>query len=647
MKKFLAIFLAVVLSLTATSLIVFAGELTYTETEDGSKITNVDFLDFSENTNGWAEYDSATGKWGPSDLDMSPINEETYTVNGAIYCFANSYGNKAFCDGKLYWSLENDGEVLHVKAISSSATPAIVFTLDDMFNDIHIGSEVKGQTEYAKIRIRNFSTADQITLGFTTINLNGGQAFMSASVTNIEVSPVSGEWVEYTFSMIEKNSATNYADSLKKDANGTPQSRWSTKLGSVLVFPFGYNITDGTGAYNGAEMDIDYIVFGSKDYVTNYKSALQNKEDSVKELKLVKAPDKTDYFVGDVVDLTGLQLEATYNDGSKETLTSANLSYNFNEAGASVPVTLKYGACSASYNVKVTGIESISIKTPPTSTTYTKVAVASSFVPEGLVIEAKYVDGSTAEIPLTRLNLKYDFSEIGETFVTVNFCGAQTSFSVEIINVIGIEIAPLAKQLHFGEEIADSDLTITCLYSDGSTGTLADSKLSPTITKDYSTTVPGEITVKVGLSNATYGVDCAASTTATVLAPTSIELDTSRGAKLKYNVGDNFDATSLLVNYIYEDGTKVALSQDDYKIRYDFAEPGEKTVTIVDNYANLQATLNATVEGEVISTSTSTTTTTTTAKTQGNGNTVIIIIIVVAVVLVAAVVIFLVTKKKK
>ena len=52
---------------------------------------------------------------------------------------------------------------------------------------------------------------------------------------------------------------------------------WSSSLKEFGIFPFGFSSgkSDECEAYVGAEMEIDYIVIGSYDYVTAYQSTLE------------------------------------------------------------------------------------------------------------------------------------------------------------------------------------------------------------------------------------------------------------------------------------------------------------------------------------------------------------------------------------
>lgn len=215
--------------------------------------------------------------------------------------------------------------------------------------------------------------------------------------------------------MRDINSATNYNDLLTKNDDGVPQSRWGGFLSELVLFPFGYDVTDGTGSYVGAAIDIDYVVIGSKEYVTNYKSELELKEESITSLELLSVPTKTEYYVGESIDLTGLQLRATYADGTSEILDNASTSANLGTASDSTPVTLKFGTQSVSYNIKVTGIQNIELIEEPESKLYELSVLKNGFTPAGFKFKVNYTDGtSNSDISPSLFNYLGDLETAGK-----------------------------------------------------------------------------------------------------------------------------------------------------------------------------------------------------------------------------------------
>ena len=295
MKKLLALFLAA-LFVFSTATIVFAASPKPLE-RDENNIVKMDFLDFNPESNalGAKEKDDGSGNWecfisyGDWEWPQNPDGEQIAPF------LKNSYlTNTAF-------SFIENGEVLHFEVTGDTDTPGLYFILDAPHDEtVPIGAEDgdNKKAEYVKIRVRNYSTASRFTIAFAA-NQTNNYKFVNATISdmkidmnNKEYKSASGEWETYIFSMRTINIATNYEELLPTNTDGEVQTRWGGYLEALLLFPFGINVTDGTGPYIGAAIDIDYVVLGSLDYVTNYKSTLEQKEESITKLELIKEPTR-------------------------------------------------------------------------------------------------------------------------------------------------------------------------------------------------------------------------------------------------------------------------------------------------------------------------------------------------------------------
>lgn len=120
---------------------------------------------------------------------------------------------------------------------------------------------------------------------------------------------------------------------------------------------------------------------------------------------------------------------------------------------------------------------------------------------------------------------------------------------------------------------------------------------------------------------------------------------TSNPLKTTYEVGEQFDPAGMVVSLAYANGKTVAMSDSDYRIRFDSSEPGEKEVRITSTIEglDLKASINVTVEGTAV------VNTTRPSGSESSGTPVTLIIIIVAAVVVigGGVVAFVVIKKKK
>lgn len=676
MKKIISILLVSLFILSAATIALSAGSITEDPKTNPdrpkNKIYNISMLDFEKTQNSyWAKqndageweaapvyfdenedchlYTELAGKplpkdWRESYSEMPYDNATQEMLSFILYDEATPKSQLA----KLDWSFTDNGEVLHLSA-KEAGNAGMAFSLYDgvLFSGLPIGTESTNLAEYCKIRVRNLSANSKFTLGFNTSGINSGQykSCPQVSITDVAIEANSGEWQTITFSMIKANSDTNYKDSLAKNDSGVPQSRWWGNLMQVYLFPFGYN-----AAYKGAEMDIDYVVFGSEEYVTNYKSELEKDEENVEKIELVKAPTKSTYYVGETIDLEGLEVKVTYKDGHTEIRDTASTVYNFDDASDASEVTLKYGKATATYTVKVIGIKDFVIATMPEATSYKATDIAKNgFTPTGLTAKATFEDGTEKTFALGEFKLEYDFVGSGTQTVTVNYHGARASFQINLINVVAIEAEPLKSAIHFGEKLTTDNVAITCIYSDESKDTFANSgfdanNISITYEKKYGETV---VTVTYTSSSLEQPLTC--TTTGTYAKPSGLTVTAGEGAKTVYELDELFSTDGLEFALVYDDGKTVSITKDDLTKEpiYDFSTSGDKQVTF--EFDGISATLDVKVnELDLPDTKESSSSTKKPPAGDDKGSpVVVIVIVVVAVLVVGGVVAFVVLKKKK
>ena len=619
MKKFLSIFLTVILAtaiFTVTALATTTG--IFIDNETGIYYSNL--LDFNKETNElWAQYNAETDKW-ESKLTWGQYEYQPMGENGMPCApVLNSYSSYA----AHRWSLIEDGEVLHFESTDASVYPGIAFTYDMAQDNIFkIGKETNDpkKAEYVKVRVRNHSVCDQMTFGFVLKNTNNGK-FVQATISDLTVDAdgnkykSSGEWETYVFSMYEINMNTNYNE-LIYDPNKegiSPSSRWGGEFYELLIFPFGYNVTDGTGNYPGAAMDIDYIVIGSKDYVTNYQSALEVKEANIQSLELVKAPTKTSYRVGEALDLDGLDLKATYKDGTTEILHTASASVS-TFASVINSVTLKFGKEEVSFPVSVVDIKDIELVKEPETTKFEVADLEDGFVFDGYQFKVNYTDGTSkltdvtpsaengAEIANSSFKVTDNLTVAGSKTISAHYFGKSVSFNIEIIQVVDIEITANKTYRYNSKPSFEKDFTVTFVYSDGSKVASGDATLELTAS-DFVCNVktPGTVKAQVTLANTTYGLSFTKEIDVQVEVPTGVEV-TKEPVKTEYKPNEAFSANGMQVSLLY--GTdKVAVDKNDYTTKVNTNSPGKKSVQIrteipglseIFEEANLKTTITVT-----------------------------------------------------
>ena len=149
---------------------------------------------------------------------------------------------------------------------------------------------------------------------------------------------------------------------------------------------------------------------------------------------ITKAPDKTTYTVGEVVDTTGMEVQAVYSDGSSKPVTG----YTVNPFGALtaadtvVKITYTENGITktASQIIQVNDrpeLINIKITTAPDKTTYT---VGDVFDTTGMEVTAVYSDGSSK--PVTGYTVTPSGAlTVADTVVKIGFKG---NFSTEFVD---------------------------------------------------------------------------------------------------------------------------------------------------------------------------------------------------------------------
>ena len=155
-------------------------------------------------------------------------------------------------------------------------------------------------------------------------------------------------------------------------------------------------------------------------------------EPKAKTVRITQQPTKKNYYVGDVLNTSGMKLTATYDDGTTKVVTSGFVCSPvvLNKAGNQW-ITVIYAGQSTAFPVKVTKpVSSVTIKKLPTKRTY---KVGESFNSSGMVVKVTYTDNTTEEItggftctPSGKLNTK------GQQKIVVSYQGKATGFYVTV-----------------------------------------------------------------------------------------------------------------------------------------------------------------------------------------------------------------------
>lgn len=377
---------------------------------------------------------------------------------------------------------------------------------------------------------------------------------------------------------------------------------------------FGYR-KGTTGNYQAGlptevgEYSIRISYIGSKDYKSCVKA-----EDSVLTITKASAVTANDGATFDATTRTvtvkeghEASLSQTFEEG-KEVVTGHKIT-----AGTTVMVyfratgddnhdagTVKNLSC-VSPSLKLTDLE---VNAEQATTTYQVNATVSI---EGLVIKAVYDDGSKQDVTVTLAMLSgHDTSTVGEKTVTITYSEGEGSDKIEktatykinvtaapILDSIRIATNPTKLNYFVGDTFSYTGIVVKYKMTDSETESDVTVTASMFSAPNMSTAGEKEVTVTYTLD----GVTKTAKFKITVKVPdlTSLEIATQI-TKKSYVVGTPIDLAGLVVNAVYENGSKKPITVTTAMLSgHDTSTVGEKTVTVKYSEGEGEATIEKTV----------------------------------------------------
>ena len=191
----------------------------------------------------------------------------------------------------------------------------------------------------------------------------------------------------------------------------------------------------------------------------------------------VSGPTKTEYEIGDELDLTGLVVTAHYSDGSEAAVEDYEVSgFDSSTAGEkTITVTYQDKTTTFTVNVKeaapVVTLESITVSGP----TKTEYKIGEELDLTGLVVTAHYSTGDEATVTGYEVS-GFDSSTAGEKTITVTYQGKTAAFKVTVketekpvVTLESITISgPNKTEYKIGDKLDLTGLVVIAHYSDGS-----------------------------------------------------------------------------------------------------------------------------------------------------------------------------------
>ncbi|NLA76932.1 MAG: hypothetical protein GX851_03740, partial [Clostridiales bacterium] len=173
---------------------------------------------------------------------------------------------------------------------------------------------------------------------------------------------------------------------------------------------------------------------GVKTITVSYEGAQTSFEVSVapgevSQLVMIHEPNKTQYYVGEELDLTGLSVAAKYTTGHTQVLSEYIIEGSADSAGyKTIVVSFAGKQTSFGINVIEREVEKIRILTLPQKQIYLE---GDSFDPTGITVEAVFSDGTHKQVKGFEM-YGYSRSATGLQTIHVNYKDAEAPFTVYI-----------------------------------------------------------------------------------------------------------------------------------------------------------------------------------------------------------------------
>jgi predicted alpha-1,2-mannosidase len=195
----------------------------------------------------------------------------------------------------------------------------------------------------------------------------------------------------------------------------------------------------------------------------------------VTKLMITKNPDKTQYYVGEAIDLSGLQVSAVYSNG----VTNSISSYSVNSDGVTATagtktITVSYNGANASFTVTVIKPELTLDVTSATMKTGESLSLSPSVKPEDLKISYQY-SSSNPSVASVSSDGKVTANSEGTAIITVSIWdGLSVTCKVTVLpEVKEIVLNATKKTLGVGEkftlthELSPANATGKVTYKSG------------------------------------------------------------------------------------------------------------------------------------------------------------------------------------
>ena len=332
---------------------------------------------------------------------------------------------------------------------------------------------------------------------------------------------------------------------------------------------------------------------GIKTVVVNYEEGLVQFNVNVEEKKLIgieiTPPSKSIYIEGQVIDLSGLQVKAIYNDDSEFLLDLNDVvikGYNANEIGKQL-ITVEYKNLSEDFEIEV--INKAAEKIEITSPLKVKYVKGQDLNLDGMEIIVTYNNGEIATLNVNDVEVSgYNANKVGKQLITVTYQGKSDTFEINVIDKIVASIyvtTPLKTEYIQGEKLDFTGATVIVNCNDNTSYPIG---LSEDMISGFDTNKVGKQAVMVTFEGKT------ASFEVEVIAKEIIKTEITAPIKVEYIEGQELDLTGASILVTYNDNTTETVSITKNMVSgYDKNKVGKQIINVT--YKNQAGTFEVNV----------------------------------------------------
>ena len=253
------------------------------------------------------------GKNGQGAL-IGTNTEQTLTTGGVLTAEQmkdpNSYKGWSF-DGD--WQISKDGlperadaSAIRLLSVSGVPTKCYVGEVPAYWGTLIVNNSTS--VTITKDMITGFENSEMGTRELT-INYKGKQTSWSMTVEKPSASDI-------TSIVLSGRPKTTYSENQKFDPSG---ASFFATIGGRYVYIYSGFSYDKTGPLKSADTSVIFNYFGKEIPVSITETARK-----AKKLSVLAAPAKTQFTVGNTLDLSGVKLQITYNDGTQTPIFKAD-----------------------------------------------------------------------------------------------------------------------------------------------------------------------------------------------------------------------------------------------------------------------------------------------------------------------------------